>query len=204
LWHLGLEEEGDVAVEDSDCVRRSLGEDGASEGAKRGLEGGQISGSNVEGSVIVSNKEIEHGVTRTRCHSFYKLIDERRDGSVADGDSVEGLEVVHNAKGAVLLFDAEPAGPVRGVGGLVNTSGDFLFEQVDDVVHDAGRDRNVSLDPGRVCDGRDFYWGEVVVPEASALGFSPGEGCLVEFEDVLGELEFFWPEEFVPVEFEVV
>ena len=49
------------------------------------------------------------------------------------------------------------------------------------------------MDPGCVGDGWDFDWQDVVVPKSAAFCLSPGEGVLVDFEDVMGELDFFGP-----------
>jgi hypothetical protein len=56
------------------------------------------------------------------------LVQDWWNTQVAYGDGVEGLEVVDESKGAILLFDAKPAGVVRGVGVLVHTSSDLLLE----------------------------------------------------------------------------
>ena len=59
--------------------------------------------------VIRANKQIKHGITCMCSHPFYKLINKGGNSSIMDGDGIEGLEIMHNLKGAVLLFDTEPA-----------------------------------------------------------------------------------------------
>jgi hypothetical protein len=62
------------------------------------------------------------------CHRLDDLVRDWWNTQVAYGDGIEGLEVVDKSKGAILLFDAKPAGAVRGIGVLVHTSGDLLLE----------------------------------------------------------------------------
>jgi hypothetical protein len=62
------------------------------------------------------------------------LVGERGNARVADGDRVEGLEIVYEAQSAALLFDAKPAGAIRGVGALIDSCGELLFEHLDNVV----------------------------------------------------------------------
>jgi hypothetical protein len=92
---------------------------------------------------------------------------------------------VDDAEGAALLLDAEPVGPVRSVGGLVDSGCDLLLEYVDDLVEDTGRDGYVSSCPWDVLDGRDLDRCEVVIAKLSAFGFGPRECVLIGFEDVL-------------------
>ena len=91
LRYLWLEDEGDIAVEDGDRVGMTLGEDGTPFCAEGRLEGGEITRGDVEGAVVVSNKQIEHRVTRASGHTFNELVDKGRDGGVANGDGIEGL-----------------------------------------------------------------------------------------------------------------
>jgi hypothetical protein len=65
--------------------------------------------------VVVSDEEVEHGIACARGHALYELVDEGQDGGIADGDSVEWLEVMDDAECAAFLFDAEPMGSVRSV-----------------------------------------------------------------------------------------
>ena len=81
-------------------------------GAERGLETCEISGSDVEGAVVVADKEVEHGIAGAHCQTLDELVDKRWDGSVANGYCIEGLQVVNKAKGAILFRDTEPAGAI--------------------------------------------------------------------------------------------
>ena len=45
---------------------------------------------------------------------------------------------------------------------------------------------------------------EVFVMETSMLVFCPGKGHLIDFEDVVSELEFLWPEEVIPVNVKII
>ena len=56
------------------------------------------------------------------------------------------------------------------------------------------------MGPGYVFDSWDFDWREIFIAETSALIFSPCECFLIEFEDMLCELDFFGPQEVVLVE----
>jgi len=62
--------------------------------------------------VIVSNKEVENGITGVASHGLNDLLGVRRETCIADRDSVEGLEVMHIAEHAALLLDAKPAGAI--------------------------------------------------------------------------------------------
>ena len=55
------------------------------------MEARKVAGSNVECSVIIAYKKVEHGEAGMACHAFDKLVDKGRDSSIADGHSVEGL-----------------------------------------------------------------------------------------------------------------
>ena len=54
--------------------------------------------------MVVADEEVEHGITRAACHSFYDLVWNWGHTGVANGDGVEGLEVVDKAQGAVLFL----------------------------------------------------------------------------------------------------
>ena len=96
-------------MEDSDSIGRSLWEDCALICTKRGLESGKIVGGDVEHAVVISYEEVKHGVACTGGYAFNKLIDEWWNCCIVNCDGIEGLEIMDNVQGAILLFDAEPA-----------------------------------------------------------------------------------------------
>ena len=96
-------------MEDSNGIGQSLWEDCELICTKRSLESGKIAGGDVEHAVVISYEEVKHGVACAGSHAFDKLIDEWWNCCIANCDGIEGLEIVENAQGAVLLFDAEPA-----------------------------------------------------------------------------------------------
>ena len=46
--------------------------------------------------VIISDEEVDHRITCACCHAFYELVDKWGHCCIADGDSVEGLQVADN------------------------------------------------------------------------------------------------------------
>ena len=62
--------------------------------------------------MIVADKEVEHCIIRAACHALDNLIGNGRDSGVVNGDCIEGLKVVDDTIGAILLLDAEPTGMV--------------------------------------------------------------------------------------------
>jgi hypothetical protein len=98
------------------------------------LDSGEVARCNVEGPVVVADKQVEDHVARLPCHSFNDLIGDWWDAGVANGDHVKGLEVMNKSKGTALLLYAEPAGAVQGVGMLVYTCREFFSENFDDVL----------------------------------------------------------------------
>ena len=102
-------------MENCDCIGETLREDCAVIGTKRGLESSKISGGNVNHMVVIADKKIKHGVTRSCSHSFDKLIDKWWDSSIVNCDCVEGLEIMDNPKGPILLLDIEPVGLIGSV-----------------------------------------------------------------------------------------
>jgi hypothetical protein len=83
--------------------------------------------------VVVTDKKIQHGVACSSSHGFNDLISWWWDTGVANGNSIEGLEIVDEAQSATLLFDTEPAGAVGRIGVLINSRSKFVFENLDNV-----------------------------------------------------------------------
>jgi hypothetical protein len=52
---------------------------------------GEIARGNVDGPVIVANKQIEHGTARPTCHGLYNLVSEGRNAGVTNRDGIERL-----------------------------------------------------------------------------------------------------------------
>jgi hypothetical protein len=83
--------------------------------------------------MVVADEEVEHGITRAACHSLYDLVWNWGHTGVANGDGIEGLEVVDKAQGAVLFLDAEPARAVRRIRMLVDSRCELLSKDFDDL-----------------------------------------------------------------------
>ena len=86
-----LKKESDIAVKNSDCIGGTLREDSAPVCSEGCLKRCEVTGRYVEDTVVIAHKKIKHGVARSSCHSFNELINEWRDGGVANCDGIEGL-----------------------------------------------------------------------------------------------------------------
>ena len=103
-----------------------------------------------------------------------------------DCDGVEGFETVDQANGiGFFLCYAEPARAVQGVGALVYTGIHLRLNDFADLIVDTRGYRNVSLNPGGVCDDGDFDWREEVLVEVTALGVIPCEPFVLERHEMM-------------------
>jgi len=84
--------------------------------------------------MVITGEQVQHCVTRTSSYGLDDLIWDGRYARIANGDGVEGLEVMHNVQFAALLVDTEPMRPIGQVGRLVYSGGDLLSEQLDDLL----------------------------------------------------------------------
>ena len=84
--------------------------------------------------MVITGEQVQHCVTRTSSHGLDDLIWDGRYTRIVNGDSVEGLEVVHDAQFTTLLIDTEPTRPIGQVGRLVYSGGNILSEQLDDLL----------------------------------------------------------------------
>jgi hypothetical protein len=75
--------------------------------------------------------------------------------------------------GAILLLHAEPAGVVGYIGALINASCKFVFENLNNIIQDSGRDRNVLVYPRYVFNNRDFDGGKIIIAKAFFFSFGP-------------------------------
>jgi len=83
--------------------------------------------------MVISREQIQHCVTGSAGHGFDDLIWDGRDTQIVDGDSIEGLEVMHDMQITALLVNAKPARLIRQVRRLVYTGSNLLLEQLDDL-----------------------------------------------------------------------
>jgi len=88
-------------------------------------------------------------------------------------------------KGTALLLHTEEPRAVGGVRGFVDTGGELVLENLNNVVEDAIGDRDVLVDPRDVLDGWDFDRREIVVVKPTLLLLSPREAEFVDLEDML-------------------
>ena len=103
-----------------------------------------------------------------------------------DGDGVEGFETVDGMNGVgFFLHYAEPARAVQGVRALVYTSIHLCPNDFADLIIDTWRYRNVSLNPGGVCNDGDFDRWEEVLTEVTALGVIPSEPFILERHEMV-------------------
>ena len=75
-------------------VGPTLRKTGQSQGPDGGLYSGEIAGGNVNHPVVITDKEIEHGIACPSSHGLYNLVSERRDSGITNGDRVEWLQIV--------------------------------------------------------------------------------------------------------------
>ena len=103
-----------------------------------------------------------------------------------DCDGVEGFKTVDGTNGiGFILRYAEPARAVRGVRALVYTGVHLRPDNFANLIVDTQGYRNVSLNPGGVCDDGDFNRWEEVLAEVTALGVVPSEPFILERHEVM-------------------
>ena len=83
--------------------------------------------------MVIADKQVEHGVAHSPGHGLDDLIGRWWNASITDGDGVEGLEIMDQVQRATLLFDAEPARSVGGIGMLIYSCSKLVFEDLYDV-----------------------------------------------------------------------
>ena len=89
-----------------------------------------------------------------------------------DGDGVEWFEAVDGTNGVgFFLRYAEPARAVRGVRALVYTGIHLRPNNFANLIVDTRRYRNVSLNPGGVCDDGDFCLNLKCILEVRGEGY---------------------------------
>jgi hypothetical protein len=71
MGNFGLKDEGDIIVEDCYSISPPLRKASETYSSDGGLDGGEISGCNVKGPVVIAHKEIEHGIVGMACYTFY-------------------------------------------------------------------------------------------------------------------------------------
>ena len=97
----------------------------------------------MELSLIKGNVEIQRHIDRTTSEDLSDDVCVGWHRSVPNGDSVQRLKRMYQAKRfAILLEDAEPTAVVRGGRWLVDTRSPFVFNDLDDFVENASGDRS--------------------------------------------------------------
>ena len=186
LGDLRLKDVRHVVVEDGDHVSPTHREFGETEGAIWGLESGVVVGHLGESTFVVSNIQVEHSSAGTTCELLSDLFGERSDARVLDHDGIEGFETMDWANGVgFFLCYAEPVRAVQGVGALVYTCIHLRLNNFANLIIDTRRYRNVSLNPGGVCDDGDFDRWEEVLVEVTMLGVVPSEPFILERHEMV-------------------
>jgi hypothetical protein len=78
--------------------------------------------------MVITNKEVQNSVARASGHGLDNLVWNWWDARVANGNGIEGLEIMDKLEGTILLLDAEPAGAVGGIGALIHACSNLLLE----------------------------------------------------------------------------
>ena len=88
----GFEDESDVFMKNGDRVGPALRKTSESKGANGGSDGGEVTGGDIEGAVVVAYKKVQHAVAHAASHCFNKLVSEGQDSRVANSDGIEGCK----------------------------------------------------------------------------------------------------------------
>jgi hypothetical protein len=88
---LGGKKESYVIMENGYGIGPTLGETSQSQCTNRGLNSGEVAQGNVDGAMVVANKQIEHGIACPASHGLYNLVSERRNARVVNRDGIERL-----------------------------------------------------------------------------------------------------------------
>jgi hypothetical protein len=122
--------------------------------------------------LVIGDEQVEAGITCLGAEGFNQLFGDRRYGGVADDDCIDGSEVVDDSEGGAIVFDdTEPPGSVGGVGRFVDTGGYLVADDFDDLIVNTGRDRDISVNPRSVRNGRDTDRREEFGVPVAAFGF---------------------------------
>ena len=195
LGNLQLKDVHYIIMEDGDSISPTHREFGEMGGAVWHLESGVVVGCFGESTFVVSNVQVEHSATSTTCKLLGDLFHEGGDAGVLDCDSVEGFETVDWANGvSFFLCYTEPARAVRGVRTLIYAGIHLRLNNFADLIIDTRWYRNVSLNPGGVCDDGDFDRWEEVLAEVTVLGVVPSEPFILERHEMVEEVAFGRPE----------
>ena len=150
--------------------------------------------------MVISDEEVEEQVAGSTCHCLNDLVRDGWNTRVADGDSVEQLQVMDEAQGTALLFNTEPAGAVGGIRVFIHSCCELLFDEPDDFLEDSWGNWEVLVHPQNVLNHWDFNRCKVLILEPAFLCLRPGKHEFVGFEDVVHKLEFLGPEKVVGIE----
>ena len=186
LGNLRLKDVRYIIVEDGDRVSPTHWEFGETEGAVWCLESGVVMGCLGESVFVVSDVQVEHSAAGMTCKLLGDLFGEGSDSGMLDCDGIEWFEAVDGTNGiSFFLRYAEPVRAVRGVQALVYAGVHLRPNNFANLIVDTRRYRNVSLNPGGVCDNGDFDRQEEVFAEVTALGVVPSEAFVLERHEVM-------------------
>ena len=135
---------------------------------------------------IVSDIQVEHSAAGMTCELLSDLFSEGSDAGVLDCDGIERFETVYgtNCVGFFLCY-TEPTRAVRGVGALVHAGIHLHPNDFANLIVDTQRYWNVLLNPGGVCNDRDFDWREEVLAEVTMLRVIPSEPFVLERHEMV-------------------
>ena len=96
-------------------------------------------------------------------------------------------------EGAILLLHTKERRAIRCIQRLINTSHNFVFEDLDDIVEDAVWNGDILVRLRNVFYNWYLDQREVVVAKPTLLFIGPRKSSLIEDEDVLQEFQFLRP-----------
>lgn len=192
--NFGKEDVGDVVMEYRNGITPTHRESAMSQGAVGCLESGKVARIFRYKSLVVANIEIEHRAAGSTSELFGEIIWSRSDAGMLNGDFVERLETVDDAKRfSVLLYDAEPARPIGRVRRLIDSSCDFALQNFADFLVESRRYRNVLLNPRDMRRDWKLDWGKIFGLETTSLFVGPRESLVVLTHKTVHQLPFFGP-----------
>ena len=103
-----LEDVCHIIVEDGDRVRPTHRQCRESMHSKGCLEGGQVSRTLCELTFVVPHVEVEDSNACVACESLDEMLGNRWDSQMLNGDGIQGLQAMYDARLPVLLRDREP------------------------------------------------------------------------------------------------
>src|ERR1700709_2837186 len=186
-------------------VGKSLRKSRKSMWAEWGAKRRKIARLGVEWSMIIPSIQIHHAIDGISSECFCQMISKWWQSGVFNRDSIQGLQIVYESKRlSIFLHDAKPTRSIGGVRWFVYSSIDLPFNDLDNVVENRRRDRDVAYNPGGVRHGADFDRREAFFFESTSLPWFPDEGGLLDEFQPANEFQFFPPQPVSGIEIELI